>query len=388
MIFTPKSNEAPNNNDPAGNSGTSTAPFDTLAQAETASGNNHTVFVFDGDNTATGYGGDGYTMNSGERLIGEHEGLTVDPDQGGPLAGQTLHPANPGAHPTLTATGADVIALDDANEVRGFNLDPNGAGGGIAGGTGDVSGTIDDVNINDTGTFGNQPGLELDTTSGTFAVSNLAVNTNGATGVRLNSAGTVIFAPTGTISVISANAAALSVTGTVATPVGLGTSTFDDITVTGSGSGGVNLTNTTGTTTFGDGTGTDLALTTTSGATPAFGVSNGGTVSVPAAGTANVSATGGPAVDVTGTTVTTLAFDAVNSTNSTNDGINLAGLGTGTFSAANTSTITGAGGIAFDLDGGSGDVTYPGTITNGPGSTAEISGRTAGGTVTLSGPIT
>ena len=31
--------------------GTSDAPFDTLAQAETASGANHTVFVFDGDNT-------------------------------------------------------------------------------------------------------------------------------------------------------------------------------------------------------------------------------------------------------------------------------------------------------------------------------------------------
>ena len=136
-----------NNNDPAGNSGTSRAPFDTLTQAETASAANHTVFVFDGDNTSTGYGGNGYTMNAGERLIGEHEGLTVDPDQGGPLAGQTLHPANPGAHPTLTATGADVIDLDDGNEVRGLNIDPSGTGGGIAGATGDVSGTIDDVNI-------------------------------------------------------------------------------------------------------------------------------------------------------------------------------------------------------------------------------------------------
>ena len=55
------------------------------------------MFVFDGDNTATGYGGDGYTMNAGERLIGEHEGLIVGTD--------TLHPANPGAHPTVTATG-------------------------------------------------------------------------------------------------------------------------------------------------------------------------------------------------------------------------------------------------------------------------------------------
>ena len=66
-----------NNNDPTGNSGTSSAPFDTLTQAETVSLANHTVFVFDGDNTSTGYDGNGYTMNAGERLIGEHEGLIV-----------------------------------------------------------------------------------------------------------------------------------------------------------------------------------------------------------------------------------------------------------------------------------------------------------------------
>ena len=95
------------NNNASGNSGTSAAPFDTLAQAETASGANHTVFVFDGDNTSTGYD-TGYAMNSGERLIGEHEGLVVDPDQGGGLTADTLHPANAGAHPTLTATNEDV----------------------------------------------------------------------------------------------------------------------------------------------------------------------------------------------------------------------------------------------------------------------------------------
>ena len=70
-------------NNATGNSGTSSAPFDTLGQAETASGANHTVFVFDGNNTSTGYD-TGYAMNAGERLIGEHEGLTVDPD--GPAA--------------------------------------------------------------------------------------------------------------------------------------------------------------------------------------------------------------------------------------------------------------------------------------------------------------
>jgi hypothetical protein len=108
-------------------------------------------------------------------------------------------------------------------------------------------------------------------------------------------------------------------------------------------------------------------------------------VSVPAAGTTNVSATGGPAVDVTGTSGATLAFDAVNSTNSNGDGINLAGLGTGTFSAAG-GTLAGAAGIAFDLDGGSGDVSYAGALNNGAGQTAEITGR-SGGAVTLSGAI-
>ena len=104
------------NNDTNGNSGTSSAPFDTLTQAENVSLANHTVFVFDGDNTSTGYDGNGYTMNAGERLIGEHEGLIVGSD--------TLYPANPGMHPTLTATGADVIDLDDGNEIRGLNIDP------------------------------------------------------------------------------------------------------------------------------------------------------------------------------------------------------------------------------------------------------------------------
>ena len=220
-------------NNAAGNSGTSAAPFDTLAQAETASGANHTVFVFDGDNTSTGYGGDGYQMNVGERLIGEHEGLVVDPDQGGPLSAQTLHPANPGAHPTLTATSVDVIDLDDGNELRGLNIDPSNAGG-IAGGTGDTGGaTIDDVNVVNVGTAGTQPGLELSGTTGTFNISNLTVNNN-ALGVSLVNAGTVNFAAAGTISITTAGARGLDAAGT-----NMGTSVFDSITVTGSANGGV-----------------------------------------------------------------------------------------------------------------------------------------------------
>jgi hypothetical protein len=379
------------NNSSLGNSGTSRAPFDTLAQAETASGANHTVFVFDGDDTSVGYGGDGYQMNSGERLIGEHEGLQVDPDQGGALGTDTLHPANAGAHPTLTATAADVISLDDGNEIRGFVLDPSGTGGGIAGGTGDTGGgTIDDVSVVDNGTAGTQPALELDSTTGTFNVSNFV--SNSPLGVKLHNTTTpanavsAVFNPASQISVTATAGPALDVDGTSGVPVALGTSTFDDLTSSGSSTGGVDVTNATGTIGLGDGTGTDLSLTTTSGATPALRLQNAGTVTVDAAGTDNVSATGGPAVDVTATSGPTIDLDDADSTNSAGDGVNLDALGSGTFSAGSGSTIGGAAGIGFDLNGGTGSITFAGALNNGEGSTAEITGRTAG-TVTLSGPI-
>ncbi|HEX8051739.1 MAG TPA: tandem-95 repeat protein [Thermoleophilaceae bacterium] len=378
------------NNNAPGNAGTSTQPFDTLAQAETASGANHTVFVFDGDNTSTGYQ-TGYQMNSGERLIGEHEGLVVDADQGGSMSADTLHPANPGAHPTLSGTNEDVVALDDGNEVRGFNLDPVGTGSGIAGASGDTGGgTIDDVNILDTAVAGSEPLLELDSTTGTFNISNLVVNNqaavsppNTATGVRLNNAGTVNFAPSSQISIGINGAKGLDAAST-----GLGTSTFDDITVAGSGVGGVRMDTTTGTVALGDGTGSDLSLTTTSGSEAALRVNShtGGALTVDSAGADDLHATGGPALDTTATSGATYSFDDVDSTNSANDGINIDGLGTGTFSAT-SGDIGGYAGIGFDLNAGSGAITYPGTFANGSGTyVSEITGR-SGGVVSLSGSI-
>ena len=384
-------------NNVAGSAGTATAPFDTLQQAETASGANHTVFVFDGDNTSNNYA-TGFALNPGERLIGEHEGLTVDPDQGGPMTADTLHPANPGAHPTLAATNEDVVDLDDGNEVRGFNLDPSGTGGGIAGSSGDTGGgTIDDINVVDTGTAGQQPAVELNSTTGTFNFSNLVVNNtaatsppNTATGVRLHNTTTpanavsAVFNPTGTISITTSGAAGLDADGVTGTPVAFGTSTFDDITVSGSTAGGVSLAQTSGTISLGDGTGTDLDITTTSGSSPALGVTDSGTVSVATAGTDNLRATGGPALDVTGTPGAILEFDDVDSTNSANDGINIDGLGNGTFSAT-SGDIGGYLGTGFDLNGGTGDVTYPGAFGDGNGLLAlDMTGRT-GGTVLLSG---
>ncbi len=355
--------------------GTSAKPFDTLTKAETASGAGDTTFVFDGNDTSAGLSG-GYTMNDSERLIGEVSGLTLDPDGAGSLATFDLYPATAGKRPTLTASDKDVVTLATKATVTGLGVDPSGTGGGISGDAGVNAPTISDVVINDVGTVGSQPGLELTGTTGTTSVADLSVSTDQATGVRLANAGKVVFAGSGTVAIVSNRAAGLDVSGTALTD-----SEFDSVTVTNSGNGGVSLTNVVGPTQF-----RDLALTTTSGNTPAFAMSNAGSVTVPAASSAALSANGGPAVDVTGSSGASLAFDGVSSTNSANDGINIAGLGTGTFSATG-GTITGANGIAFDLDGGSGTVDYPGRIDNGGGASVEITNR-SGGVVTLSGRIT
>ena len=83
-------------------------------------------------------------------------------------------------------------------------------------------------------------------------------------------------------------------------------------------------------------------------------------------------------MDITGTTATGgFSFDDVDSTSSVGDGINLSGLGSGDFADSN-STIGGAAVISFDIDGGSGTVTFPGTFNNGSGQTAEVTGAAAG----------
>jgi hypothetical protein len=388
-----------NNNDAQGNSGTSEKPFDTIAQAETASGANQTIFVYDGNDSTTGYN-TGILMDANQQLLSEAATLTIGSD--------TLHTADSANKASLTNNNADVVTLAGGATVEGFNIDPQGTGGGVFGtGLGATTITLDDLNITDTVTKGTQPGLELATNTGTTTnISNLTVNngdgssaTTGDEGVRLSAAGTVNFASTGTISITTDGAAGLDAAAGAGT-TSLGTaSTFDDITVTNSGSGGVLLNGTTGSgTAFGNGAGNDLQLTTVSGTPAAFSVQTAGQFTVPSAGQSDISATGGPALDVVspGTTApgTAMAFDSVSSTNSSTtggasgDGINLDSLGTATFSAA-TGDIGGESGIGFDLNGGSGTITYPGTFNNGSGTlVVEVTGRTNGaGAVSFSGSM-
>ncbi|MBI5741859.1 MAG: hypothetical protein HZA16_14240, partial [Nitrospirae bacterium] len=68
------------NNDAGANQGNDQAPFLTLAQAGAASDVNDTIFVFAGNGTATGQN-NGITLLSGQKLIGEGIGLSVNANQ-------------------------------------------------------------------------------------------------------------------------------------------------------------------------------------------------------------------------------------------------------------------------------------------------------------------
>jgi VCBS repeat-containing protein len=373
------------NNESAGGDGTSDTPFDTLAEAEAASGTGDTVFVFDGTNTTTNLD-TGYAMNSNERLIGESRPLTLDPDGGGPLPTSPLHPGTSGAQPTLTASNEDVVVLASNVVVDGVDVDPSGTGGGISGGAGTDTVTVQNVNVTDTGTLGTQPGIEMDGTTGVNRFTGVTVTNGGsatAIGVRINNADRVLFANTATNTIATTGAKALDAAST-----SLLTSRWNNITVTGSGTGAIRLSSTTGQPVLGDGSGTDLSLQTTSGSTASLDIASSNTVTVDSAGTDTISATGGPALDIRNSNGSQFFFDSVSSTNSAGDGINLDTNLTAPV-VINGGTIAGAAGIAFDINGGGvggGGVVYDGAINDGAGQSVEVTGRDGGG-VTFSGNI-
>lgn len=343
-------------NDAAGDAGTSAAPFDTLAQAQAAASTGSTVYVFGGDGTSTGYDA-GITLQTGQRLVGEATDLVV--------SGVTLAAGAPARRPVLTRPGGDVVTLASGNTVAGVGIDAQGSGSGIAGGTGDAGGTIADVRIVDSGVAATEPGLELDGTTGAFAISDLTV-VGPATGVRLAAnSGPVVFSPTGVVSITSTGASALVVSSTA-----LGTSTFDLVQASGSATGGIELVNTTGTTTF-----SSVSLTTTSGTRPALALNSAGTVTV-ATGTAVAS--GGPAVSLAGTPAATVQLATASSQSSGSAGVSVDGGGAVDVAGGSISLHQGP---AVDVNGGSGDVSYRGTVGNGPGLSLEVTNR-AGGTVT------
>jgi hypothetical protein len=100
-------------------------------------------------------------------------------------------------------------------------------------------------------------------------------------------------------------------------------------------------------------------------------------------GSVSVSATGGPALDLSSGDVVG-AFDALSSAGSTGAGIRLVGVG-GSFSAAGGS-ITGSAGAGLDVTGGAGTFSYGGDIAVVGPLAVSVTGRT-GGALTFGGTI-
>lgn len=122
-----------------------------------------------------------------------------------------------------------------------------------------------------------------------------------------------------------------------------------------------------------------LNVNSTSG--PGISGSSFGTLS---ASDAEVAATGGPSLDLQGGTVSA-AFTSLSSTTSAGAGLHLDGVG-GTLTAP-AGLVTGAFTYGVDVNGGSANVTYGGSISGSGARAARVMGRT-GGALVLNGNIT
>ncbi|MCB1035755.1 MAG: right-handed parallel beta-helix repeat-containing protein, partial [Acidobacteria bacterium] len=386
------------NSSAAGGLGRSNDPFDTLLEAQTASSANDWIFVHFGNGTTTGQAG-GITLKAGQRLIGEHVGLTLPVSLNGGGPSSTLFPAVPGNRPLLddTVAGApEGVAATDAipAEIAGLSL----------------AGNVNGIDLTTNAAFAG---------SGTLAIHDNVVRSSGAEGIDVQHAGSgalrldihanSVTAGTNGIdllrsggsltvqrfddNVIGGNTggSGIVVSGAVfdAAP-GLPINTVDGgATVIGQSGDGVGthgllLMNVTGDLAFTDldvwnDGGTGLLVSST-GALNA-GAGTGFRVTVPA-GVATVDANGGPAVDVNNASVT-LPLGFLESTNSPTTGLSLvnafggAGLTALSASAGQISDPVGASGTAVFVSGGTGNVSLGIPVTNTAGNSVAVTGRSA-----------
>lgn len=154
--------------------------FTTLAQAQAGSQANDTIFLFNGNGAA--YGG-GIVLANGQSLIGELSGFSFENQPRIDVV------AGVGTRPTITNAAGNGIVLADSNTVTGLAVD-NVAGHGIFGNANN-SGTLTDIRVSNTTT----DGLHLDSSTGTFTLSNINIDTCGEQGVEVrgNGGGTFNF---------------------------------------------------------------------------------------------------------------------------------------------------------------------------------------------------
>ena len=377
----------------AAGDGRSGSPFQALGSAQSASAPNDTIYVFKGNSGTAPYGA--IALQNSQTLQGENHDLIV--------GGHTLATATSNRPVILNASG-DGVTLASGDTVEGFDITGTNAGKfAIAGGSGDASGTIADNILHGASTGG---GLNLNATSGTWAVSDLTATGTGAAAFDANAAGTVNFTGTnsltGTAAAAFKNAGATTYSATIATTSSTG-GTANGIDVSGAGGsitfnggtisgttanailasgGSANITyNGTETNTAGhslnvntrtggtisiqstiNDTGTGITITNNA---PGTTINlTGGVTSSTAANTA-FNATGGGTVTVTGATnaLTTTTGTALNVQNTN---IGSSGL---TFRSITAGTTTGSlgDGIVLDTTGSSGGLTVTGSSSGACG---------------------
>jgi VCBS repeat-containing protein len=278
--------------------GQSTAPFNTLAAANTALGANSIVFLYQGNSTYTG----GLSLKSGDELYGQPHGLTV--------SGNSLVTAG-GSNPTITNSEGDGIDLGEGSDVEAIDISSPSANGVAA------------SSVN----------------SATVGGSN-AVGISGAGGDGIHISG-------GNSNLDFANTTVTGSTGhslSISSHTG-GTASFGG-TISDSGKG-ISLTGNTGTTINLSG-----KLTISSGTNPGLLATGGGTVTANASGN-TIASTTGDALDVENTTIGSsgLDFQSISSNGAAN-GIKLSSTGS---SGSLTVSGTGSAGSGGTIQSSTGD---------------------------------
>jgi hypothetical protein len=388
--------------------GRSTDPFDTLAEAESASQAGDTIYLFAGNGTTSGQA-EGIVLKSAQRLIGEAVQLTVPATVNingvdGPTLRSTIGnkpkiengntPDAPGEDNGVSVsttvgsvTGVEIRGL----EISGFNnaIDVTTTGANNASVTirdnTITSATLEgiDVNAESTGTVtlgiegnilvttGNA--IDVQRTNGSVYITAFANNavSGDSAGTGINIVGVVFD----------------SVPGGAFDPVSGGT-TIIGAPGNGVGQSGLVLTNVQGRLSF-----TDLDVFADSGAglrassSTAYTGSAGLQLAV-SAGVATLDATGGPAVDISQASIN-LPLASIKSTNSMTTGLALNGV-TGSFSAepsSSISNIASPSGTAFQVGNSNAIVEYKGTISTTQGKGVDLNGNT-GSTISFSGGMT
>ncbi len=291
-----------NNAAASGGNGEASAPFNTLAAANSAAGSDSIIFLYQGNATYSG----GVSLKSGEDLWGQPYGLTV--------GSYSLVPAG-GSNPTITNSGGDGIDLAENADVEGVNVSSPSASGIAA------------SNVNDA-TVGTAVAVTVSGASGN------GVDINGGDGT-MNLGG---------VSVTGSSGHSVSIANRTGGSVSIGGNITDQGT-------GIALSSNPGTTITLSGT---LSLST--GANTAFSATGGGTVAATGSGSTIVTTTA-TALTVQNTTIGSggLNFQAISS-NGANPGIDLSSTGSsggltvsGTGSAGSGGTIQSSAGNGVTL---------------------------------------